>query len=636
MLQFFRRQSENRIIKFFLGLIMFTFVLWGFGSFLNRSSSGKNVAVVGSEKLTEKEWYRTLGQQVNFRERIFGRKLTDEELNDYAFRKSVIDMMVNQSLLEQESEKLKLFVGNETAALNISENSFFRDEDGSIDRGKFERYLKYQNFTESQFFEVVKSDLSSGFLLDSVKNASVTIDGIAKLLSQAYYAEHLLDIYALDFESVGNSYTPSEEELRDVYTRDIGIYSFPERRKLLYIVFSADDVESNLDVSYAEIEEYYNDNQPLFITPQMRDIYHIIFDKEDDALATVSKISSFDDFTTFAETLGINVDSDDFSLGFKSKDELLPDIAKQTFDAEVGLVSTPVETQLGWHLFFVKNVKEESKRNIDDVSDEIANILITQHKNIELGKLVQDIDTDLTSGFSLNDIAKDYDMKIISRTFSYGDPSINDTLGSTLLEKMKAQVSTMLPDEVLGVEYEESTEKYYLLRLQDVKPQGVKEFAAVRERVLKTWESENRIANASNIFSDLEELLASGDSDLILDFIADNGIEVKEDVLLEARGSSDEFGRNVFTSLISLNSGDISELVVDNKSNSYIIGICKEIKADLEDIDEDELSRNIENIKGMLQKSNQQMLAGEFFKYLSNKYSIKTNDSVIYREINTK
>lgn len=636
MLGFFRRQSENKIIKFFLGLIMVTFVLWGFGSFLSGSSGNENIAVVGSEKVTEKEWYRALGQQVNFRERIFGRKLTDEELNDYAFRKSVIDMVINKSLLEQEAEKLKLFVGNDTAALNIAENSFFRDEDGAIDRDKFERYLKYQNFTESQFFEAVRSDLSSGFLMDSVKNADIALDSVAELLAHAYYAEHFFDVYILDSELVAHSSSSSEEELYETYKRDMSIYSFPERRKLLYIVFSADDVEVEVDISHAEIEQYYEDNKSLFITPEVRDIYHIIFDNKADAVSAASEISSFDDFATLAEVRGAEVDSDNFSLGFKSKDELLPDIAKKTFGDEAGLIESPVSTQLGWHLFFVKDVKEESKRNLDDASDEIAEILITQHRNIELGKLVQDVDTDLMSGLSLNDIAKDYDMKIKSRTFSYGNPLINDTLGDVMLEKMKSQISHMLPDEVLGVEYEESTEKYYLLRLQDVKPQGVKEFSEVREKVLKTWESENRIARASDIFNELKELISSGNSDLISDFIAEQEMEVKKDLSLEARGSSDEFSREVFASLISLNFGGVSDLVVDDKSGNYLIGVCKGIKVDFDGVDKDELEKNITNIKGMLQSSNKQIIVGEFFEYLKNKYSVKTNDSIIYREINTK
>lgn len=676
MLQFFRKQSESRIIKFFLGLIMLTFVLWGFGSFLTRGAAGRNVAVVGKAKITEKEWYKALNQQVGFRERVFGRKMLNEEVNDPAFRSSVINMMVNGELINQEAKKMKLLIGDDTAALNIMENSFFRDEDGTIDREKLERYLKYQGISEQQFFEIVKEDLKSKFVLDAIKNANFTLDSTVRLLASAYYAKHKFNVYELSAEDITIEHEPSAEELQSIYRKDGVAYTVPEKRKVLYIMFSERDIDVEKEVDELEAKNYYDDNAELFITPQKRSLYHIVFKNVEEASSATSNITTLESFEELAQASGIEIDSDEFEIGLKARDELLPEIASYIFNSPKGLVNKPLKTSLGWHLFFVAEIIPASEKAFEEVEDEIKAKIIEMRQDMELTQVVQRIDGDLISGFSLQDIAENYSMKVKSSNFVYDGGVTNDTAGNAVLSAIKEKATDLAVDEVLGVEYEESTQNYYVVRLQEVFPQHLQEFAHVKDSVLKTWQAENKEAEAKRIFGELsalivkaneleentnsvnlsaEEVVSTEVSDNteeegvvansaiateelnsvleeIAQFVASNSITVNEGVILEAREKS-EYEAPVVAGLMALMENCESEVLQDKSSGKYLKAFCKGIDTSLEGVEAEELEKVLGNISQMITNNNKQLAVDELFEYLRTRYSIKTNDPVIFKEI---
>lgn len=139
------------------------------------------------------------------------------------------------------------------------------------------------------------------------------------------------------------------------------------------------EVYSNLTVSPREVEEYYKENTASFIENEKIKIMHVLVKKGDDvqkakekieeALSLIKEGSSFEEIAKkysegpHAEKAG--------DVGFFERGYILKKIEDAAFALEVGTYSDVVESQIGYHLVFLKSRKKGSKIDVKDAWDKI-------------------------------------------------------------------------------------------------------------------------------------------------------------------------------------------------------------------------------------------------------------------------
>ena len=154
-----------------------------------------------------------------------------------------------------------------------------------------------------------------------------------------------------------------------------------------------DEVISDISISDAEAEEYYNNNKSQYQVTEQKKVSHILFDDQAKAEEILTQINNGADFAEMAKEHSTGPTAENGGdLGFVTADEqgLDKTFRDAAMQLEVGEVtSEPVETQFGYHIIKVTDQKEASTKEFADVKDDIKSQLRSQKENQAWSDFVQ-------------------------------------------------------------------------------------------------------------------------------------------------------------------------------------------------------------------------------------------------------
>ena len=203
------------------------------------------------------------------------------------------------------------------------------------------------------------------------------------LQQQTRNAEYLI----VDSAPFASEVELSDEEVNTFYEANLAQFDTQEKVNIAYVILSVDDLKGDVTVSDEEVEQYYTENNLLYKTAEERRVSHIIIEFGDDeaaakakAEALVAELANGADFATLAQensddtfTAENGGDLDFITAGMM--DEAFDDAAFSL--AQVGDVSDVVETEFGYHIIKLTDIKPEEVTPLAEVSEEIRNQLAT-------------------------------------------------------------------------------------------------------------------------------------------------------------------------------------------------------------------------------------------------------------------
>jgi len=101
---------------------------------------------------------------------------------------------------------------------------------------------------------------------------------------------------------------------------------------------------------------------------------HILVATEDEAKDVQARLAAGEDFADVAAEVSIDTGSGENggSLGCTSAAQYVPEFAQATLDAEIGVVTDPVETQFGFHLIRVDERTEATPEEVQSIMEDQA------------------------------------------------------------------------------------------------------------------------------------------------------------------------------------------------------------------------------------------------------------------------
>ena len=154
-------------------------------------------------------------------------------------------------------------------------------------------------------------------------------------------------------------------------------------------------VAGGAEPSDEEIQKYYDQNKEAqFTTPEQRCVRHILFNKDQKQKAEEVKqqLENGGDFAKLAKQYSQDPGSAEKGgdLGCLGKGETVPDFENAAFGAEQGEIVGPVQTQFGYHLLEVTEIKSKHTRSLDEVESQIRSQLATQKQSEEFSKWIEE------------------------------------------------------------------------------------------------------------------------------------------------------------------------------------------------------------------------------------------------------
>ena len=190
-------------------------------------------------------------------------------------------------------------------------------------------------------------------------------------------------------------------ELMNKFGKEIGLDKTQEYKdsmenisKEVITSMAINKVLSDITVTDAEVENYYNENKDAFAEPATVSAKHILVATEEEAKKAKEEISngtlSFEEAAKKYSTCPSNEQGG--NLGAFSRGMMVKEFEDVAFDIEIGIVSEPVKTQFGYHLILVEGKNEASVKSFDEVKDSVLNQLLQENQHKKYDEILKELE----------------------------------------------------------------------------------------------------------------------------------------------------------------------------------------------------------------------------------------------------
>ncbi len=171
---------------------------------------------------------------------------------------------------------------------------------------------------------------------------------------------------------------------------------FEIAKKNIVISSYVSDLFKEIQISDAEVKDFYDKNQKEFSTKEQAHARHILLKTEQEALDIKAKLDAGEPFEALAKTFSQDPSAaqNGGDLGFFSKGDMVPEFELAAFTTELKKVTAPVKTQFGYHLIEVLERKEGSVQALDDtIKGQIKEFLTRQKQKDALTAVTEKLKT---------------------------------------------------------------------------------------------------------------------------------------------------------------------------------------------------------------------------------------------------
>ncbi|MGF6806910.1 peptidyl-prolyl cis-trans isomerase D [Paraburkholderia sp. Clong3] len=397
MLDFFR--NHQRLMMFMLILVILPglgFVgIQGFRGFLDESA---NVASVNGHKITRVEYDDAMRQQIDRGRQMLGAKFDMKSFDTPERRRQMLDGMIEQRVLADETQRLHLSASDEAvrrALLSDPVISSLKNPDGSIDLDRYKQLLAMQGMTPDQYDERVRYNLAMQQLPASIEASAFTSKTLAQHLTELAQQQREVQGIAFHPHDYAAKIQPTDAQLQAYYDAHRNDFATPATATIQYLVMSPAALSASVQPSDADLKKYYDDNIAHFRTEGEVRASHILIAAPKDASAAdkakakqkaeelLAQLKAHPD--QFAQIAQRNSQdpgsaSKGGDLGYFGRGMIA---GGQAFDDAVFAlkkdeISGIVQTDFGFHIIKVTDIKPAVTKSFDEVKDQIARELKTQ------------------------------------------------------------------------------------------------------------------------------------------------------------------------------------------------------------------------------------------------------------------
>lgn len=508
------REGVNGIaVKIILVLIILSFVFAGVGSYLVGGGSNE-AAKVGNTTIERNAFEQAYQNERNRMQSQMGdyfSTLMGDEQYVQTFRKSVLDRMINDVLLEQYAQSLGLRVSDEQVSQLILTMPQFQTN-GKFDQDIYAATLRRAGFSADSFAEYLRKDLLKNQVISAVQNSEFTLGNEVKQQSQLLTQTRDIQAITLNVGDFSKKAQVTDEELQAYYKAHSESYERPEQMKVAYVELSAEQLKASIKVTDEDAQAYYQDHLDKYSTKGQRKVRHILL-KDDEAKAEelLAKLKAGEDFATLAKENSEDVGSakQGGDLGWIEKGVMDPAFEEAAFALNAkGDISDVVKSDFGYHIIQLEDEKASEPKPYSEVSAEIKSDLVDEKAVEQFYKLQTKLESvAFESPDSLDESAKVAGQKIQTTDFiSQADapevlkvPAVAQALESSDVKRegMNSEVLEVAPEHVIVV------------RVNDVRDETVLPFEEVKDQVqaqlLATKGEQNALDLASKIVASLKK-----------------------------------------------------------------------------------------------------------------------------------
>jgi peptidyl-prolyl cis-trans isomerase D len=381
-------KKSRIIVGIILALIAIPFAFFGIDSYFRGGSVGDSVATVAGTPISGREYAEALRvRQDQMREQM-GEQVDFAQLDTPQVREAVLDQMVEERIMYAAALKSGITATNAELRSVIADIPEFRENGGSgaFSQKLYEEALRSQGMNDQAFEALLRRNIilsrARGTLSGTSFLPAAVVDRLQRLRLQEREVSQVVFSPAQYAAKAGIDAAAA----RAHYDANESSYTVPEKVKVEYVILSMEGMQRQVQVSPEEVRKYYDDNRAQFETPEERRARHILIavaanatpeqkakarERAQAVLAAVTQAPN-----SFAEAA--KKDSEDpgsaaegGDLGFFSRGRMVKAFDDAVFGMKPGDVAGPIETQYGYHVIKLEEIKPAAGPSFESVKPKI-------------------------------------------------------------------------------------------------------------------------------------------------------------------------------------------------------------------------------------------------------------------------
>ncbi len=394
MFDLIRKHMKIMQILLFL-LIVPSFVLFGIDGYSRFKDQGDAVAVVDGQPIRQGEWdsmHKSEVERVRSSMPSLDPKLLDSPEAKYA----TLERLVRDKVMQAAASKLKFTASDQRLARDLQDNpsiAALRKPDGSLDMERYRQLVGAQGMSPEMFESRVRNDISTRQVIEGIGATGISTPGVADVALNAFFERRDVQIARFNTSDFASKVSLTDAQVEQYYKDNPALFQAPEQANIEYVVLDVESIRKTIIPNAEEVKTYYEQNAARLGGQEERRASHILIAapktasaaerqqakaKADELLAQVQKTP--DSFAEVAKSSSQDPGSasNGGDLDFFAQNAMVKPFADAAFSMKKGDISQVVETEFGYHIIRLTDIKVPKQKTFDEMRPVIESELKKQ------------------------------------------------------------------------------------------------------------------------------------------------------------------------------------------------------------------------------------------------------------------
>lgn len=393
MFESIRKHSKVVMILLFV-LIIPSFIFVGVNQNYFQEKSPV-VAKVNGKDITQADWDNAHRMESD-RLRSQSPDMDPKRLDSPQARYATLERLVRDRVLDVAVQKMHLFASDAALAAalqQIPQIAALKKPDGSLDVAAYRALVGAQGLTPEGFEANMRRDLSQSQVLGGVLNTAFVTDAETKMAVDALYQQREIQVARFQSKDFASKVVVSDSDIEAFYKDNQSLFRQPEQAVIEYVVLDSAAVRASIKLSEDDLRTYYKENLSRFMDKEQRRASHILINApksasaedrakaKQKAEALLAEVKAHpDQFAEIAKKNSQDAGSapNGGDLNFFGRGDMVKPFEDAAFSMKPGDISDVVESEYGYHIIKLTEVKTPRTPSFEELRSKIENELQQQ------------------------------------------------------------------------------------------------------------------------------------------------------------------------------------------------------------------------------------------------------------------